>query len=195
MDLAQYCGLPGHQRPDRLRPSLPGAGRPVHAPGAGRPARRARRWPTSATATTWPAAWPIACGKLGMRFAIASPPGYEFDDGLSRSCSSANRRGLELLDHARSGRGRAQGRRRLHRRLDEHGPGGGGRARRQAFAAYQVNAAADGQGPQGRLLHALPAGPPRRGSDRRRDRRPAERRRRSRPPTACTCRRGCWRGC
>ncbi len=49
--------------------------------------------------------------------------------------------------------------------------------RRADFAPYQVNARLDVPRPEGRVLHALPAGPPRRGSDRRGDRRPAKRRR------------------
>ena len=62
---------------------------------------------------------------------------------------------------------------RLHRRLDQHGPGSGSRTSGASdFAAYQVNAALMAT-PRRRLLHALPAGPSRRGSDRRSDRRPA----------------------
>ena len=41
VDLAQLLHLRGDQRPDRLRPSLPGAGRSVHAQGTGRPAQGA----------------------------------------------------------------------------------------------------------------------------------------------------------
>ena len=58
--------LLGHQRPDRLRPSLPGAGRLVHAQGAGRPAegtnaglrrRRQQRGPQSGRGLRQDWAW------------------------------------------------------------------------------------------------------------------------------------------
>ena len=63
VDLAQLLHLLGDQRPDRLRPSLPGAGRSVHAARNWSAGSRDRRWPTSATATTWPAAWPRAAAR------------------------------------------------------------------------------------------------------------------------------------
>ena len=50
-------------------------------------------------------------------------------------------------------------------------------ARRRRFRPLPGERPADGPCPKRRVLHALPAGPPRRGSDRRSDRRPAERRR------------------
>ena len=68
----------------------------------------------------------IGCGKLGAAFILASPPGYGFDDGVPRSVPPP-RPARHADGDARPGR-RGEGRRRhLHRRLDEHGPGGGER--------------------------------------------------------------------
>ena len=50
--LARAASDPGHQRPDRPQPSLPGHGRLLHPPGEkGRPVAGSS-WPMSATATT-----------------------------------------------------------------------------------------------------------------------------------------------
>ena len=52
--MAEYAGHPGHQRPHRLQPSLPGDGRlPDDDRGQGDGCAGSRS-PTSATATTWP---------------------------------------------------------------------------------------------------------------------------------------------
>ena len=84
----------------------------------------ARSWPGSATPTTWPAAWPLACGKLGVRFAMAAPPGYQFDrEYVARVQAAVPATGPDA--DRRSGRGGARRRCRLHRRLGEHGPGSG----------------------------------------------------------------------
>ncbi len=67
--------------------------------------------------------------------------------------------------------------------------------RKRDFADYQVNAELMAAAPQGRRLHALPPRPARRGSDRRGDRLARRASSCSRPPTGCTSRRACWRGC
>ncbi len=82
VELAQLLHLLGHQRPDRLRPSLPGAGRPVHA---------ARNWSAGSKGSTLAyvgdgnnVARSLAegCGKVGMRFVMATPEGYQFDEAF-----------------------------------------------------------------------------------------------------------------
>ncbi len=75
-------GVLGHQRPDRPGPSVPGAGRPVHAAGALRRAGRDCDWRGSATATTWPEAWSRAAAiwasidRCARRPATSSTPSF-----------------------------------------------------------------------------------------------------------------------
>ena len=85
---------------------------------------RARRWPSSATATTWPAAWPMGCGKMGMRFVMATPKGYQFDDEFLAHARNARCPSSRSDRHDRPARSGQRGRGRLHRRVDQHGPGG-----------------------------------------------------------------------
>src|SRR5690606_36399254 len=88
--------------------------------------------------------------------------------------------------HGRShggGEGRRSG---GDRRLGQHGPGRGAPASRGGLPRLLRHAGDDGAGGTGRAVHALPAGPSRRGSGGRGDRRPAERGvGRSREPAAC----------
>ncbi len=144
VELAQLLLLLGDQRADRLRPSLPGAGRPVHDPRVGRPAGRATRWPGSATATTSPAAWRWAAASWACGSSWPRRTSYRFDERLLRPACGGEVPELELTGDRRPGGSRARRGGRLHRRLDEHGPGG--RSRDAAAATsptYQVNAAVD----------------------------------------------------
>ena len=70
---------PGHQRPLRRRPPLPGDGRPADRPRGVRPARRGRSSSSSsATATTWPARWPSPRPCSASRSSWPRPPAYDF---------------------------------------------------------------------------------------------------------------------
>ena len=68
----------------------------------------------------------VACAKLGMHFRAATPPGYEPDPEVVgwATAAAADSGGSVELGHDPRGRGEG-GRRALHRRLDEHGPGRG----------------------------------------------------------------------
>ena len=98
----------------------------------------------------------------GMDVRVASPPGYSFSaeeldrpDGPRR----AGRARRDAPRHRRSRGRRRRGRRALHRRLDEHGAGGGdGRARLAAFAGFIIDdALLDVAEPDVVVLHCLPA--------------------------------------
>ena len=92
------------------------------------PLGRAARWPTSATPTTWRARWPRPrCSRAwrcaSRRRRATRSPTDELA-ALQAFADAAGRGGARAADR-RPGPG-GQGRRRaLHRRLDEHGPGGG----------------------------------------------------------------------
>ena len=69
----------------------------------------------------------VGCGKLGVRFVLAAPDGYGFDEPFLQAYQ-AKVPGGELVQNGDAApRGRRR-RRHLHRRLDEHGTGGGARA-------------------------------------------------------------------
>ena len=96
--------LLGDQRTDRFRPSLPGAGRPVHAPRTGGQAGRAARWPGSATATTSPAAWPSAAARSACAWSWRRPKSTSFDaESLAWIKSTVPR--ARIGRDGRSGRG------------------------------------------------------------------------------------------
>ena len=99
----------------------------------------------------------VACGKLGVRFAIASPPGYQFDPifvaHLERELP-----GLSLLQT----RDPVEAVRRADAVYTDVWASMGQEAekaiRSKAFASYQVNEALMKQAPPGaRFLHCLPA--------------------------------------
>ena len=116
-----------------------------------------RPWPMSAMPTTSPAAWPKVAARLGMRFVMATPQGYQLRRAFlgrldARHADSGIRR------DRRSGQAVPRRGRRVHRRVDQHGTGSRRDARRKAFAAYQVNGHADGRGPRrAYFMHCLPA--------------------------------------
>src|SRR5690606_36468056 len=83
---------------------------------------------------------------------------------------------LELRVLRRPDGGGERRRPRHHRRLDLHGLRGGGRRAQARLPGLAGRRRDDARGEEGRALHALPAGAPRRGGRRRGDRRAAERR-------------------
>ncbi len=68
----------------------------------------------------------LACGKLGARFVLSAPEGYRFDEPFLQDLPPPGAAGRADAGRRPGPRGRRR-RRDLHRRLDEHGPGGGAR--------------------------------------------------------------------
>src|SRR5919108_1094836 len=103
---------------------MPGARRHAHHPRAARTARRsARRLPRRRQQCLL-----VADGGRGAaRIVLRGRDARGLRAGRARDHSRA-RVGRERRAHPRPRRGRTGGRRPLHRRLDEHGPGGGARA-------------------------------------------------------------------
>ena len=139
----------GGQRADRLRPPVPGAGRPADDPRAqGRPVR-ARRWPTSATATTWrtrccsPVPRPACAYASPRRPATSRSP--RSSGGPTRSASArVARRSSPTTRSRRPTRCRHP----LHRRLGVDGPGGG--ERHPAAACSSPTSSTSGRSPRPR---------------------------------------------
>ncbi len=116
------------------------------------------------------------CGKMGMKFVMATPAGYRFDDAFLAHLASA----LPSLDFKVTADPveAVKGATAVYTDVwTSMGQEDESARRCQDFADYQINAKLMAEAPDGAVLHALPAGPPRRGGDRRGDRRPAERRR------------------
>ncbi len=65
--------LLGHQRPDRFRPPLPGAGRSVHDPRIGRQRLEGHTLAWIGDANNVARSVALGCGKLGMRLVMATP--------------------------------------------------------------------------------------------------------------------------
>ena len=65
----------------------------------------------------------VGCGKLGVQFVLACPAGYGFDADFQADYRGAGVAGLPDGGERPGRRGARRGRD-LHRRLDEHGPGG-----------------------------------------------------------------------
>ena len=111
----------GHQRPLRPPPSLPGALRLLHAARAPRQARRAprrlrrRRQQHGAL---------VDGRRRAASASTSSSPARPATSPIRRSSPRPGRASSVTHDAAR---GRARRRRRLHRRVDEHGAGGRGR--------------------------------------------------------------------
>ena len=109
---------------------------------------------------------------LGADVSLACPPGFAPDEAeLERLDLGRQRRGAAPSS---AGRRRRRRRRRALRHLGVDGPG-----RREGAAAAGVRGVhrrrrVDGVGGSRRRVHALPAGVPRAGSDRQRDRRAAQ---------------------
>ena len=160
----------GHQRPLRPAPPLPGADRLLHAASSTAAGSTACASPSSATATTWPT--PGWTRRRGSASTSCSParPATSPTPAIARRAPGAQRR----RSTPRRRRGRARRRRPLHRRLDQHGPGGRGRRAPARLPRVSRSTSALLRARQARRArHALPAGAPRRGDHRRGDRRPA----------------------
>ena len=128
---------------------------------------------------------------LGMSVRVATPKGYELPNKVVLDAARvASRRRRARAVHRPQEGGRRR-RRRLHRRLDLDGTGSRVRGAQEDLLALPGQRGADGPGEAGRDLHALPAGPPRRGGHRRSDRIVGLRGVRLRPRIACTPRRRC----
>ena len=98
----------------------------------------------------------VMCAKLGMEFVAATPPGYEPPSGVARGRPGGRRLALGRRRPARGGRGRE---RPLHRRLDEHGPGGRARApaARPRGTPHRRRRRSTPPAPDAIVLHCLPA--------------------------------------
>ena len=101
----------------------------------------------------------VACGKLGVEFAIASPPKYQFDRPFLEQLTIAAPECvlLQTADPREAVRGRN---RRLYRRLDQHGPGSRGRpSAERRLPRLSGECSADGsRRPKARsFMHCLPA--------------------------------------
>jgi ornithine carbamoyltransferase len=87
----------------------------------------------------------LGCGMAGMRFILAAPEGYRFDEAFLAHYRRVAPRG-ELLINGRPEHSVAQGQE------------GEAAQRRAAFAPFQVNAALLAQAPRhARVMHCLPA--------------------------------------
>jgi len=99
----------------------------------------------------------VACGKLGVEFAIASPPKYQFDRPFLEMLTAAapEVRVLQTVDPREAVAG-AIG---IYTDVwTSMGQEAEAEARRKAFAGFQVNAALMEQAPEGAVfLHCLPA--------------------------------------
>ena len=107
--------------------------------------------------------------RFGMHFTAACPVGYEpVRVGRGRRPGGRGRKRRLGAAHVRPAGGIGRGRRALHGRLDEHGPGRGAPAAAARPGALQPRRrAALGREPRG-SRHALPARPRGRGDQRRR---------------------------
>ena len=107
--------------------------------------------------------WANFARRVPLNLTLVCPPGYE---GNTEIVSAARReaKGEFVITHDVEA-GRARRRRRLHRRVGEHGPGGRGRRARPGVRALPGQRPTDGPGKARRRVHALPARPPRPGSD------------------------------
>ncbi|MCB9879701.1 MAG: argininosuccinate synthase [Planctomycetes bacterium] len=112
--------------------------------------------------------------KLGTNIRVCSPEGYRAQRaGRQRGDARRQRDRRRGDDPQRPGRRGRRRRRDLHRRLGVDGSGGRDRRARRDLQRLPGRRRDDGARRSRRVLPALPAGPPRRGSVRGRDGRPA----------------------
>ena len=99
----------------------------------------------------------VACSKLGMEFAIASPPGYQFDRAFlaELTASAPHARILQTTDPREAVSGAIAVYTDVWTSMGQEAEA---EQRRRDFAAYQVNAALMEHAPEGAVfLHCLPA--------------------------------------
>jgi ornithine carbamoyltransferase len=99
----------------------------------------------------------VCCGKLDMQFAIASPPGYEFDKGFLAELqrSIPNLKITQTTDPAEAVKGSCAVYTDVWASMGQEAEQ---EVRAKAFAPYQVNAKLMSQAPkEARFLHCLPA--------------------------------------
>jgi ornithine carbamoyltransferase len=99
----------------------------------------------------------VACGKLGVEFAIASPPKYQFDRGFLEMLTTAapEVRVLQTVDPREAVAGAIGVYTDVWTSMGQEAEAD---ARRKAFAGFQVNAALMEYAPEGAVfLHCLPA--------------------------------------
>jgi ornithine carbamoyltransferase len=116
--------------------------------------------------------WILGASLFGMRISLAGPKGFE-PGAQIRAQLRAEGRAADFSLHGRSPRGRLGRRHCLHGRLDQHGPGGGGRAQGRADAPLRRHGRRLRRGEARRPFHALPARPSGRGGRAGRARQPA----------------------
>jgi ornithine carbamoyltransferase len=106
----------------------------------------------------------VVCGKLGVEFAIASPAQYQFGRPFLEELATEvpDVKILQTADPSEAVSGAIGVYTDVWTSMGQEAEA---EIRKQAFANYQVNAALMERAPEGLL--ALPAGPSRRGSDRR----------------------------
>ena len=107
---------------------------------------------------------------LGAHVRIGAPKGYALPPAAVAAAEKVAVERSGAVAVRRPARGGERRRRRLHRRVDVDGPRGRGRRADQELLALPGQRGADGPGQARRHLHALPAGAPRAGGDRRGDR-------------------------
>jgi ornithine carbamoyltransferase len=99
----------------------------------------------------------VACGKLGVEFAIASPPKYQFDRAFLEQLTIAapDVRVLQTADPREAVRGAVGVYTDVWTSMGQEAEA---EARRKAFAGYQVNVKLMEEAPEGAVfLHCLPA--------------------------------------
>ena len=185
---------PDHQRPLRPGPPVPGAGRHADDPGGVRAASRASSSSSSATATTSRGRWPLASALLGLEFVLACPAGLRVPGRLPRPVRGGLPRSSRWSSSTTPPR-RGRGRRGLHRRLGEHGPGARGRPPPRRSSPRSRSTTPAGR-PPAATRSSCTACPPTaaRKSPPTSSTAPAAGSS-PRPPTASTSRRLCWSGC
>ncbi len=117
---------------------------------------RARRWFSSVTPTTH-VRWP--CLRRSVRHEIHSgrPGRLSIWNRFYRTRATENSRGRSVANDRPASGGRI-GRRRLHRRLGQHGAGSRARKTQADFLAVPGECSPDGGGPENRrFMHRLPA--------------------------------------
>ena len=153
----------GHQWPDQAVASLPGDGRRPDFRGASRVRSRARTVAWSGDANNVLASWIHAAQRFDFSLACRDPDGAAIctpDSSIGRAVRAPGW-SSSAIPMRRSRAPTRSSRIAGSRWATWTRPSG-----TNLLAPYQVNAQAHGLREQGRDLHALPAGPSRRGSDR-----------------------------